>query len=230
MTHNPFKIDSPTVIQFSSGRSSGMMLKMVLEANDGLPACAKVCFENTGKEREESLDFVQECSERWNVPITWLEFAGRNGLGEKMLAVVNHASASRKGEPFLKIIQDRGFLPNPVARFCTVELKVRTVHRFLKSLGWEEWDSFVGIRADEPRRVAKLGNQDYGTFETRVAPLAQAGITKADVGEFWRKQPFDLRLPNNNGTTMHGNCDLCFLKGGNQLLSLVREEPERAIW
>ncbi|NBS75390.1 MAG: hypothetical protein EBS66_18185 [Betaproteobacteria bacterium] len=29
---------------------------------------------------------------------------------------------------------------------------------------------------------------------------------------------------------MHGNCDLCFLKGGAQVLSLIAEKPERAIW
>ena len=29
---------------------------------------------------------------------------------------------------------------------------------------------------------------------------------------------------------MHGNCDLCFLKGGHQVFSLIAEKPERAIW
>jgi hypothetical protein len=37
-------------------------------------------------------------------------------------------------------------------------------------------------------------------------------------------------LPNINGKTMHGNCDLCFLKGGKQVLSLIQEKPERGIW
>lgn len=33
-----------------------------------------------------------------------------------------------------------------------------------------------------------------------------------------------------NGVTASGNCDLCFLKGGAQILSLIAEKPERAIW
>ena len=33
-----------------------------------------------------------------------------------------------------------------------------------------------------------------------------------------------------NGVTMHGNCDLCFLKGANQTQSLIAEKPERALW
>ena len=33
-----------------------------------------------------------------------------------------------------------------------------------------------------------------------------------------------------NGKTMHGNCDLRFLKGGDQAYSLIREKPQRAVW
>jgi len=61
-------------------------------------------------------------------------------------------------------------------------------------------------------------------------PLYTAGITAGDVGKFWKEQSFDLGLPNFNGKTYHGNCDLCFLKGYPQTLSLIAEKPERAIW
>jgi hypothetical protein len=33
-----------------------------------------------------------------------------------------------------------------------------------------------------------------------------------------------------NGVTMHGNCDLCFLKPLQQITSLIAENPERAVW
>jgi hypothetical protein len=95
----------------------------------------------------------------------------------------------------------------------------------LKSLGWDhnEQMDWVGMRADEQRRAAKIADK------SRI-PLVAAGVTKETVGEFWRNQKFDLELPNMNGVTMHGNCDLCFLKGGSQVLSLIAEKPERAIW
>ena len=221
---NPFLIDSPTCISFSGGRTSAYMLWRVLEANEGLPSEAIVCFANTGKEDEATLRFVQDCSEQWAVPITWLEYRADG------YAVVDYATASRNGEPFEALIRKRGFLPNPVARVCTVELKVRTIHRYLKDNNWTTWVSMLGIRADEQRRLSKIGNQDYGKHEEKIAPLGQAGITKEAVGTFWRAQPFDLGLPNMNGVTMHGNCDLCFLKGGAQVLSLITEKPERAVW
>jgi 3'-phosphoadenosine 5'-phosphosulfate sulfotransferase (PAPS reductase)/FAD synthetase len=194
-----------------------------------LPCQAIVCFANTGKEDEATLRFVQDCSERWNVPITWLEYQAADKFADRW-RLVDFDTASRNGEPFEALIRKRNYLPNPVARFCTVELKVRAIHRYLKTIGWTEWDLMLGIRADEPRRLAKIGNQDYGKHEEKCAPLGQAGITKEDVGTFWSEQSFDLGLPNNNGVTMHGNCDLCFLKGGSQVLSLIAEKPERAIW
>jgi hypothetical protein len=60
--------------------------------------------------------------------------------------------------------------------------------------------------------------------------LVAAGVSKEMVGEFWRNQLFDLELPNINGVTYRGNCDLCFLKGSAQTMSLITEKPERAVW
>jgi 3'-phosphoadenosine 5'-phosphosulfate sulfotransferase (PAPS reductase)/FAD synthetase len=225
---DPFKIDGPTCISFSGGRTSAYMLWRVLQSNGGLPDDALVCFANTGKEDEATLQFVQACSERWDVPITWLEYQ-QDSPGFK---TVTFETASRNGEPFEQIIKKRNFLPNPVARFCTVELKIQPEHKFLKSMGWAEWDNFVGIRSDEPRRVAKIKANPSGgkTGPDRLMPLAAAGVTKEDVGAFWRDSSFDLELPNHNGVTYHGNCDLCFLKGASQILSLIAEKPERAVW
>ena len=226
---DPFKINGPTCISFSGGRTSAYMLWRVLQSNGGLPDEAKVCFANTGKEEEATLRFVDRCSKEWGVPITWVEYADAAETKDRF-RVVTFETASRDGEPFEAIIRKRNYLPNPVSRFCTVEMKVRSIHRYLKSIGWTEWDSMLGIRADEQRRLAKIGNQDYGKHEEKVAPLGRVGVTKEMVGKFWESMPFDLELPNINGVTMHGNCDLCYLKGGAQILSLIKEKPERAVW
>jgi len=223
---NPFLIDSPTCISFSGGRTSAYMLYKVLEANNGLPPEAVVCFQNTGKEREETLEFIHQCSTQWNVPITWLEYQDQ----AVQFREVTFETASRNGEPFEAIIRKRKYLPNPLVRFCTVELKVRTAHRYLRSIGWKEWESWMGIRADEQRRLAKIKNQDYGKHETKYSPLGVAGVTKQDVAKFWREQPFDLMLENQNGETPWGNCDLCFLKNTSKIASLIAQEPERAVW
>lgn len=203
------------------------MLWRVLQSNGGLPADAMVVFANTGKEAEETLEFVRECSLRWGVAITWVEYTSGGGV-----QVVDFETASRKGEPFEALIQKRQYLPNPVARFCTTELKILTAVRYLRGLGWQEWDNLIGMRADEPARVAKVRASPSGGTKgvERHVPLASDGIGVQDVLEFWRNQDFDLGLPVVNGKTMHGNCDLCFLKPPAQRLSLIRENPSRAIW
>lgn len=223
---DPFLITEPTCISFSGGRNSAYMLWRVLQSNGGkLPDEAIVCFANTGKEDEKTLEFVRDCSVNWNVPITWVEYRD----DDKKYAIVDFATASRDGEPFEAQIRKKNYLPNPVTRFCTVELKIRPMARHLLSLGFGENMaqcenmSMIGMRADEQRRAAKIADK------SRI-PLVTAGVTKEVVGAFWRNQSFDLGLPNNNGVTMHGNCDLCFLKGGHQVVSLIAEKPERAVW
>lgn len=235
--NDPFKIDSPTCISFSGGRTSAYMLWRVLQSNGGLPADAVVCFANTGKEDEATLRFVRDCGERWGVPITWVEY--RND--ERGFAVVDFDTASRGGEPFEAIIRKRNYLPNPITRFCTSELKIRTMHKWLRAnwqmLGWDaqdlEWNQMIGIRADEHRRVAKIrarGHSTETTKETMLMPLADAGVTVQDVDAFWSRQEFNLELPTYNGRTLAGNCDLCFLKPAQQVRTLISEKPERAVW
>lgn len=227
-----FRIDGQTAISFSGARSSGYMLWRVLQAHGGkLPEGAEVCFANTGKEAEETLCFVRDCGEHWGVPIRWIEYRD----DEQGFALVGFDTASRNGEPFEAIIRKRQYLPNPVTRFCTVELKIRAMHKYVATLGWRDgdgWDQMAGIRADEPRRVAKIRARPSPETvkETMVMPLADAGVAKSDVAAFWRAQPFDLGLRNDNGTTPEGNCDLCFLKGANRVFTLIKAKPERAIW
>lgn len=215
---DPFLIDEPTCISFSGGRTSAYMLWRYLESNQGLPEQAIVCFCNTGKEDESTLQFVFDCQKNWGIPIVWLEYDN----SESKFVIVDFYSASRNGEPFEKLIERKKYLPNPVARFCTAELKILTIDRYFKSLGIEEYATAVGLRADEQRRAARMVD--------KLMPLIKAGVTQKDIQNFWNANSFNLKLPFNNGITPLGNCDLCFLKGGNQIVSLIADKPQRAVW
>jgi 3'-phosphoadenosine 5'-phosphosulfate sulfotransferase (PAPS reductase)/FAD synthetase len=217
MIMDPFKIDSPTCISFSGGRTSAYMLWRVLQSNNGLPAEAKVCFANTGKEDEATLRFVDRCSKEWDVPIAWVEYQ-KNAPKVKQ---VTFETASRQGEPFAELIAAKKYLPNPVARFCSEELKGKAIERFL---GTGEWETMIGVRADEPRRLAKLRARDL------LLPLVDVNVSQHDVQTFWKSHAFDLELEFRNGVTALGNCDLCFLKGPQQIAGLIKDKPERAVW
>lgn len=229
---DPFKIDGPTCLSFSGGRTSGYLLRCVLDSNtpEDIERWLTTCFQNTGKEAEQTLEFVEVVSSEWGVPIRWVEY--RPGF---TFEEVTFATASRHGEPFEALIRDKGnYLPNPVARFCTVELKVRTAERMLRAEGWTEWDSFLGIRADEPIRIAKIRAQPVmkeSPGVERCLPLASAGVTKAEVRSFWERQSFDLALPMDyDGSTVDGNCDGCFLKSPHQIVSAIQRNPSMSVW
>lgn len=210
-------------IAFSGGRTSAYMLRQILDANGGLPDRAVVTFQNTGLEMPETLDFVREVGARWGVQIVWLEYRPMMPLFE----VVSHNSAARDGGPFMALIEKKQYLPNQQARFCTIELKIRTAKRYLVSLGWERWTNATGIRADEPHRLNKTAPKDRWTTWN---PLAVARVTRRTVAAFWREQDFDLQLPNVNGNCWMGNCDGCFLKSEAHVAAFAREYPERAAW
>tara|TARA_Y100000401_G_scaffold88041_1_gene73580 strand:+ start:485 stop:1393 length:909 start_codon:yes stop_codon:yes gene_type:complete len=248
---NPYKIEPPALISFSGGRTSGFMLKQIIDAYEGvLPKDIYAVFANTGKEMPQTLDFVKDCADKWDIDIIWLELDVDYSLEkEKRLFYkqVNYETASRKGEPFSKLIdhwnKDRtpqeknlkydnsGLLPNPVARFCTDYLKIRAMNDFCKKMKLDEYQTVLGLRYDEPRRVARRKSGKYETKKkTSCMPMYDAKHTKHDVHEFWEKNNFDLGLPIVDGESPHGNCDLCFLKSHNKIQSLVRENPKRADW
>jgi 3'-phosphoadenosine 5'-phosphosulfate sulfotransferase (PAPS reductase)/FAD synthetase len=221
---DPFFIDGPACINFSGGRSSALMLRRCLDAHGGfLPSDVHVVFANTGRERAATLDFVRECALRWGVWIRWVE---RDGSGEPgaRFREVEYETASRTGEPFAELIDEHRFLPNAVARFCTIELKILVARDFMRAEGHAHWTSVVGLRRDEPARVSKVRARENPEWDV-ACPLYDARVRAADVTAFWAAQPFDLALK-----PWEGNCDLCFLKGRAKRERIVRDRPELAAW
>lgn len=219
---NPYFIQGPALISFSGGRTSGYMLRQILLAHGGeLPPDVIVTFANTGKERPETLDFVWACGEHWGVPIVWLEY---DPAADGNFRVVSFETAARAGEPFSALLRKKSYLPNPVTRFCTIELKIRVMRDYCRSIGWDHWSNIVGLRADEMARVNKAAARTNERW-CNVMPLATAGATLEHVMDFWTAQNFDLRL-----ASFEGNCDLCFLKGKQKLIRIIQEQPHLVTW
>jgi 3'-phosphoadenosine 5'-phosphosulfate sulfotransferase (PAPS reductase)/FAD synthetase len=199
------------IINFSGGRTSAYMTKRLID--EGLQNYI-VTFQNTGKEMPETLDFINNCDKTWGLNIVWLEYRQPASF-----QVVNYESASRNGRPFDELLQHRkSVLPNNYFRFCTLDLKINTLKRYLKSKGINEYLSYNGIRYDEPHRWSKAQ-------ENTELPLVKWKITKKDVLEFWSKQDFDLQV-----NEPYGNCDCCFLKGKGKLAIIAKEKPDLFDW
>lgn len=226
---NPYATCGPALISFSGGRTSAFMLRQILDAHGGhLPGGVHVTFANTGKERIETLDFVHEVETRWSVPVAWLEYdrvQDREGEWHHTYRVVEYVTASRSGEPFAKLIAAKSYLPNPVTRFCTSELKIRVMKKYMVAQGYDEWDCILGLRADEPSRVHRAKLSCARERWQNVMPMAAGSHTLASVMDYWAGSDFDLALRQDEG-----NCDLCFLKGGVKIERLIRERPASADW
>jgi len=230
---NPYKTEGPALISFSGGRTSAYMLYHILQAYDGnLPPDLYVTFANTGKEMPETLDFIKDCEDHWGLKIHWLEMRIFEEKPIYRTEEVTYETASRKGEPFAALIDRKKMLPNPLVRFCTTELKIHVMKRFMKERGYKEWYNVVGLRYDEPRRVSrqKSANENNVNPWESLMPLYDAKVTVQDVFKFWEDSNFDLNLPNHGGKTLAGNCDLCFLKGMKTTTMILKERPDLADW
>ena len=223
---NPYRVPLPAVISFSGGRTSGFMLKKIVDAYGGrLPDSVAVVFANTGMEREETLQFVDVCGREWGVEIVWVEYLWD---APHRTRAVDFATASRNGEPYAALIDRKGFVPSVTIRTCSGTLKRDRIESYARHrLGLKRWHAVIGLRADEQRRVLRMRAMNCGsrTGAHAVLPLADSGVREADVLDWWKRQPFDLGIPS-----YAGNCACCFLKGRAKLIRIIREDPTLADW
>jgi hypothetical protein len=58
---------------------------------------------------------------------------------------------------------------------------------------------------------------------TQLFPLWARGINKAQVNDYWSKKPYNLEIP-----PILGNCTLCFMKGKDRIINILRHDPTLA--
>lgn len=225
-------------LTLSAGGSSAMLTAHILKANGGLSENWRIVFDNTGFEDPLALrfvdDFEREICAPYGASVIRLE---RDSTQMGKFRIVGPNSYSRDGEPFLQLVtehikrQDGTVGPRPLPsdgprRLCSGELKTKTTHRYLRSLGWGRYWTTLGFRADEKGRVDRRKKLDakkpHGVVEGGVGlfPLYDAGVTKADVVGFGRQ--FDWWLPEFTDVTVGdhtetlsatdlSNCTNCFM-------------------
>ena len=213
--------DKLLVCTFSGGRTSafmGLMLKDLPKYKD----FKKVfIFANTGKELPQTLDFINKCDQEWDLNIVWLEanVIYEKGIGTNF-KIVDYKTASRNGEPFEDILKKYP-IPTNFASNCTRELKLAPINKYVKSLGYKEVYTAMGIRFDERHRESNTAEQ-----HKIVYPLIyDIKVDNKFIRSWWDRQTFDLELKD-----YEGNCDLCFKKSLKKRLTIIKENPNVADW
>ena len=200
-----------TIISFSGGRTSAYMAYKIKSEMPHMKTA--YVFSNTGKEREETLIFIDQCDKKWGLGIVWIESVINQEKGTGVgFKVVNFKTASRNGEPFSDMVSKFG-IPNKDFPHCTRELKERPMQKWAAENFGDDYVFAVGFRADE--RVRASFNIK------RIYPLINTWPTSEPmVRTFWSKQDFDLGLKD-----YEGNCDLCWKKSLRKRLTIIKENP-----
>ncbi|MGN6833076.1 phosphoadenosine phosphosulfate reductase domain-containing protein [Neisseria sp. P0009.S001] len=209
----------PLLISFSGGRTSAYMTHLIMN-NLGLFTnyTPFIVFANTGCEHEQTLEFIHQCETVFGWPVVWLEAVinSEHGKGTRH-KVVNFEIASRNGEPYQAMIA-KYTIPNVSNPHCTRELKLAVINSWAREkFGTAAVDTAIGIRVDESRRIKADAVQ-----RKIIYPLVDIWPSeKQDVLDFWKKQPFDLNIPE-----YLGNCVWCFKKSDAKLLNALNDASE----
>lgn len=162
-----------------------------------------VIFTDTGREHPKTYKFINDFEAFENIPVIRISYKNSQ-------------------TPFNTMLSDKNYkrIPYRMNRFCTDELKVKTSKRYLRSIGIRTFENFIGFRADEPKRI-----KDKVHFKNvfNKYPLFYDGITKPMILEYFKTKPYNLEIPH-----ILGNCTLCFMKGKNAIMAILREFPELA--
>jgi hypothetical protein len=178
-------------------------------------------FANTGKEKEETLKFIDQCDKHWGLGVVWLEAKINKEKGKGTdFKVVDFKTASRNGEPFEEMLKAYP-MPNPFVSNCTRELKQTPMNKYIKSLKYKEVLTAIGIRYDERHRKSNTAKE-----QNIIYPLCDdIKVDSNFIRSWWDKQCFDLELKD-----YEGNCDLCFKKSLRKRLTIIKENPSSAKW
>lgn len=180
---NSYLITGPAQIGISGGRTSGHMVYKILEAHGGtLPPDVHLFFQNTGKERKETLVFTDQIAKRWKVNIVWMEWCRVYGQPNDApwYRLVDFEIASRNGEPFTMMLEYYAacrkaeknlppVLPNFSNNMCTASLKSedrREAHACPRL-------HRMGLRGRDPLRRAEALSPDDGGKRSRRHPMGQ---------------------------------------------------------
>lgn len=121
------------------------------------------------------------------------------------------------GSMFQWLIHFNWFLPGPMVRWCTKELKMKPQRVFFTNEANETETVFVGIRADEPRRL----NHKKEKYQTAY-PLNDASMGKKDVMDLCRKH--NMLNPVYDWRT-NVSCFCCFFQRASDWKGLYNNHP-----
>ena len=161
-------------------------------------------FTDTGYELKETYDFLNKLKTRLDKPIHYIN--PRNSF-----------------DYYLK--KYNNFLPSQTARWCTIEMKLKSMETWLKPAldEGQEIITYVGIRYDERGRV---GYKPTNDLIKAKFPFIEDCIDKEGVMEILESS--GLGLPDYYKWRSRSGCTFCFFQRRSEWIGLKENDP--AAW
>ena len=153
----------------------------------------------------------------------------------------------RTFDEIIKAKNGKTILPNPMKRFCTVEMKIEPIFNFWRENINEIVETRIGFRANETKRANTMvdrckENNGVMTFKTIVGkskngnrnkwaeisyqipsfPLIDDNIYKDKIESFWKDKPVRFAYMNN--------CVGCMHRSPLLLKKMCNKEPNKMNW
>ena len=158
-------------------------------------------FTDTGYELKETYDFLNKLKTRLDKPIHYIN--PRNSF-----------------DYYLK--KYNNFLPSATARWCTIEMKLKSMEAWLKPAldAGQEIITYVGIRYDERGRI---GYKPTNNLIKAKFPFIEDCIDKEGVMEILDSS--GLGLPDYYKWRSRSGCTFCFFQRRSEWIGLMENNP-----
>ena len=159
-------------------------------------------FTDTGYELKETYDFLNKLKTRLDKPIHYIN--PRNSF-----------------DYYLK--KYNNFLPSATARWCTIEMKLKSMEAWLKPAldAGQEIISYIGIRYDERGRI---GYKPTNDLIKAKFPFIEDCVDKDGVMEILESS--GLGLPDYYKWRSRSGCTFCFFQKRSEWIGLKENHPK----
>ena len=189
------------VLGLSGGKDSAAL---AIWMNNNYPDIdVEYYFTDTGYELQETYDYLDKLKTRLDKPIKYIQ-------------------PTNSFDYYMK--KYNNFLPSQNARWCTIEMKLKSFEQWIKPSLKEgtEIFTYIGIRFDERGRT---GYKSNNPLIIPKFPFIDDKISKENVLEILDNA--GLGLPDYYKWRSRSGCSFCFFQRGIEWVGLLENHPEK---
>ena len=202
------------VVSFSGGRTSAYLCTIMIDkfGRDNVD----FIYMDTGAEHPKTYEFIKNVNKIFDLNLICLRGDFNQPLGKgHTYNVVDIESIQHDLGPFTEMVKKYG-TPSTAGKWCTSRMKQEIHDMYCDDhYGKENYETWIGIREDEPRRLGNIGKSQFIRYMAEIT-----NADKQEVISWWDGKSYDLGIPE-----WLGNCVFCFKKSNLKLAAAQRDEP-----